>query len=367
MKVVYVSTLERGGPLVHVEALARHMASAGPDVHVICASEEVATRLASAGIEVSVVPLRHKLDVGRAATVWPLLRAADVVHTHDRRAGLLVRSQAALRRAAVFHTVHGVPEEISGEVGADGRPAPYRGASELRKAWLRHGVLRIEAALARLGTTIVPSRAMAAFLARYGFSPKRIAVIPNGIDVRRLDPGPGHTPTVLVTSGLLEYHKGIDVLLAACARLDAPFELHVLGDGTERATLERQAAELAIPASFHGFVDDVRARLESADVFVLPTRGENFPLAILEAMAAALPVVCTRIGGNPELVEEGVTGLLVPVNDVNALARALASLIADSARRAELGRNGARRVSQRFEIDSIARRVLALYRHTVDG
>jgi glycosyltransferase involved in cell wall biosynthesis len=367
VKVVYVSTLDRGGPLVHVEALARHMASAGADVHVICASEGVATRLSSAGVEASLVPLRHKLDVGRAATVWPLLRAADVVHTHDRRAGLLVRSQAPLRRAAVFHTFHGVPEELCGEVGADGTPAPYPGASRLRKAWLRHGLLGIEAVLARLGTTIVPSRAMAAFVVRYGFSPKRIAVIPNGIDVRRLDPGPVHTPTVLMTSALLEYRKGIDVLLAACAQLDEPFELHVLGDGSERAALERQAAELGIPASFHGFVDDVRARLETADLFVLPTRGENFPIAILEAMAAALPVVCTRIGGNPELVDDGVTGLLVAVNDVTALRRALASLIADPARRVELGRNGAYRVSQQFEIDAIARRMLALYRRAAQA
>ena len=99
--------------------------------------------------------MRHKLDARGAAQAWPALAGADVVHTHDRRAGLLARPQARLRGAASVHTLHGVPEELCVRVGRDDEPVPP-GVSRARIAWLLHGIVRIEALLTHLGTVDRP-------------------------------------------------------------------------------------------------------------------------------------------------------------------------------------------------------------------
>src|SRR5207249_9588899 len=116
------------------------------------------------------------------------LAGHDIVHTHDRRAGLLARPAARLRGARVVHTYHGLPEEIAARVGQPDAPSPP-GVSALRRAWLEHGYLRIEAVLALCGTVVVPSRAFAGFLVSRGLPARRVRVLPSGIDLRRRDPG----------------------------------------------------------------------------------------------------------------------------------------------------------------------------------
>jgi glycosyltransferase involved in cell wall biosynthesis len=106
---------------------------------------------------------------------------------------------------------------------------------------------------------------------------------------------------------------------------------------------------------------DAPARLGELDVFVLPARAENLPMAILEAMAWAVPVVATRVGGVPELVVDGATGLLVRPDDREALASALEALVADPGLRSSLGRAGAQRVATEFDSALVARRMVALY------
>jgi glycosyltransferase involved in cell wall biosynthesis len=362
LRVVYVSTLERGGPLSHLRDLAPAVARAGADVHVVCASEEVARGFRSRDVDASVAPLRHKLDLPGATRIWPLLRGADVVHTHDRRAGLLARTQGRARGARVVHTLHGLPEEIAVRVGRANPPVPP-GVSRARLAWLLHGYLRVEGLLSALGDVVVPSQAMATYLGEHGVAERRLHVIPLGIDAHPSTPRPAATagPLAIGTAANLEYWKGIDVLLAACARLRAPYRLDVFGDGSERQALEAQAARDAVAATFHGFVDDFRSRLEGLDVFVLASRAENLPVSILEAMAARLPVVGTRAGGIPELVADGETGLVVDPDDPAALAAALDRLAAEPALREELGRRGAERAAELFSAEAMARRMLRLY------
>ena len=128
-----------------------------------------------------------------AAQAWPALAGADVVHTHDRRAGLLARPQARLRGAASVHTLHGVPEELCVRVGRDDDPVPP-GVSRARIAWLLHGIVRIEALLTYLGTVIVPSHALAAFLAQHGFPRRRMHVIPYGVELQHVEPRPVARP-----------------------------------------------------------------------------------------------------------------------------------------------------------------------------
>jgi len=362
VRVVYVVTLPSAGlgPVTHLLALAPAVARHGVEVCVLCACEEVARSFCESGVKTVVVPLRHKLDLAGAARLRLHLRGATVVHTHDRRAGLLARPAARLLGARVVHTYHGLPHEIAHRVGRPDAPLPP-GVSPARAWWLTHGYLRIEAALGRLGAVVVPSRAVADFLAQHGLDRRRLHVIPNGIDVRRTEPAPARDPLVVGTAGVLQHRKGIDVLLEACAKVQAPIRLELFGDGPLRGKLERQAAALGIDAVFHGQVANMRDRLPELDVFLLSSRDENFPMALLEAMAAALPVVATRVGGVAELVEDGVSGLLVEPVDADGTAAALDALASNVPLRERVARAGARRVAERFSDESMARRMIELY------
>jgi glycosyltransferase involved in cell wall biosynthesis len=359
LKVVYASSLERGGPLSHLRDLAPQVAGQGLDVTVLCASEAVAAGFRESGIEAVVVPLRHKLDMAGAARVWRHLDA-DIVHTHDRRTGLLVRPQGRARAAKVVHTLHGMPEEIALRVGRNDTPVPP-GVSRARLAWLLHGYLRIEALLGRLGTVVVPSEAIRRFLVEQGVAPGRIHVIPSGITVGPTKSRPAREPVVVATAANLEYWKGIDVLLEACARPRHPLRVEIFGEGSERASLESRAAALGLDAHFHGFVDDLKRRLDDVDLFVLPSRAENFPIAILEAMASGLPVVSTHVGGVPELVADGDTGILVEPDDPAALAGAIDRLAGDADLRRTFGERAGRRAQEKFGAADTARRMVRLY------
>jgi glycosyltransferase involved in cell wall biosynthesis len=355
-----VSSLPTGGPLSHVRDLAPAVAARGVDVSVICADDHVAADFRRMGLEAAVVPLESKFDLKNARRLPALLRSADVVHSHDRRSGLFARSAARMVGARAVHTLHGVPDEIFLRVGRTDPPPPP-GVSRARIAWLRFGLMRIEALLAYLGSVVVPSHALAHFLAQHGFPQSRLAVIPNGVTVRRSAPRPLHDPPRIVTAAILEYRKGIDVLLDAWATMQIPAQLDIFGDGPLRNELEAKARRLDIPVRFHGFVDDFRDRLLDVDGLVLPTRADNLPVAILEAMAVGLPVVATRVGGVPELVVDGETGFLVEPDDPDELARALDELIADPSCHRRLGEAGAARIAAHFEAGDVADRIVRHY------
>jgi glycosyltransferase involved in cell wall biosynthesis len=360
--VVYVSTLTEGGPVSYLLNLAPAVAHAGASVRLVCGNREVAARARSLGLDADAAPLRSKADVARAAQLWPRLRGAEIVHTQDRRALLLCGAAARAVGARLVHTYHGLPNEL---VGLPGRPLARPTGPRLRGAWLLHGQLRVEALLAGLGSLVVPSHAMAGFLAAHGFAPGRIHVLPSRIDIRRWEPGSPHRLVRLATVARLERHKGVDVLIDACSRLvdrGGPVHLDVYGDGSLRADLERRASTHGVDATFHGHVTCVRDRLLEADLFVLPSRGENLPISILEAMAIALPVIATRVGGIAELVQDGTTGLLVEPDDVDGLADALAALLGDAERRAAMGRSGVCRIAEHFEASEAGTEMLDLYR-----
>ena len=362
MRVVYVSTIERGGPLTHLRQLVPRVAAEGVDVQVLCGSEELAETFRRLDVPAEAVPVANKLDVRGAAALLSRLQGADLVHTHDRRAGLFGRLAGRLRGARVLHTLHGMPEEIAARIGWEEAPDPP-GISRARIAWLLQGYLRIEAALTRLGHVIAPSQAMADFMLEHGFPPRLVHVIPYGIEPASVD-GTKRADDVLVAgvAANLEYWKGIDVLLEAARLARAPLRLEIYGVGALRNELEAQARAAGVDARFHGFVTDMREPLAGLDVLVQPSRADNLPLAILEAMAAGLPVVGTRVGGIPELVADGETGLVVEPENPTALAAALDSLASSPARRAELGEAGRARAAELFSPEVVARRTVALYR-----
>jgi glycosyltransferase involved in cell wall biosynthesis len=363
VKVVYVSSLEAGGPVTHLLDLAPRVAEAGVEVGVVCATDEIAGRLRARGVSAVVEPLRSPADLPGAARLRAHLTNADIVHTHDRRTGLLARPQAALAGSTVVHTFHGLPDSLFAAVVPVDAPLDSDGVGGLAD----QARLRAEAALSRIGTTVVPSHALARFLAAHGFPVERLRVIPNGVTVRRTEPRNEPGPVVVGTAAVLERRKGIDVLLGACTQIRGDYRLEIFGDGSLRGALEAAARAERVPARFHGHVPDGPGRLGELDVFVLPARAENLPMAILESMAWAVPVVATRVGGVPELVVDGATGLLVEPDDREALGAALEALVDDPGLRSSLGRAGAQRVATEFDSAIVAARMVALYEELLEA
>jgi glycosyltransferase involved in cell wall biosynthesis len=191
--------------------------------------------------------------------------------------------------------------------------------------------------------------------------------VPNGIDPRD-DVEPVHLadgPVVLEVARLAEV-KGQRHLIAALARLDASGIL--VGEDIERGgsyeeVLRREAERLDVAdrVVFAGYRSDVPAVLAGCDVFCLPSTAEGMPLSVLEAMAQGKPVVATAVGGTPELVVDGVTGLLVPPGDAEALAEALGRVLSDPELAKRMGAAGRQRVERDFAADVSTARILALY------
>ena len=159
---------------------------------------------------------------------------------------------------------------------------------------------------------------------------------------------------------------GADVLVDAAPAIlarEPRARFLVVGEGAERRALERRCRELGLEdvVRWAGYRTDVRELLPACDVFVLPTREDAFPTAVLEAMAAGLPVVASRVGGIPEMVEGSVTGVLVPTGSPARLAEAVAGLLSDRRRAHGLGVAGRRRAREAFSTDAWLARLEGVY------
>jgi len=167
------------------------------------------------------------------------------------------------------------------------------------------------------------------------------------------------------TAVVFRPQKALEVLLEAHARLLRSMpdvHLAIAGDGPTRAEVERRARELSLDGHVHflGHRDDVDAILRSFDVAALSSDFEGSPLFVLECMANGTPIVATAVGGIPQMVLDGETGVLVPPRDPEALAAAIGHLLVDPERRAMLAAAAANRLSD-FGIDAVARRFADLY------
>jgi len=195
----------------------------------------------------------------------------------------------------------------------------------------------------------------------------RVVVIPNGLELTQFQARTSHVPSrrVIMVANLRP-EKGHDTLIDAAAIVlnrfpDARFD--IVGDGTERDRLiaYAHAKGVAAAVSFLGHCEDVPARLSAADVFVLPSESEAFPNAVLEAMAAGLPVVASAVGGILEVVRNGETGLLVPPRRPDALADAIGRLLSDATLQERLGSTGRGLVESRYSFSKMVAAFDALY------
>lgn len=214
---------------------------------------------------------------------------------------------------------------------------------------------------------VANSHAAARQLAADGVPGDRITVIANGIDPSIFGSHQySARPRRIAMVACLREGKRIDVLIAAAPRILARHpdaEFVIVGDGPSREQLVAMARATSVSDHFQflGHRDDVPAVLAQADLLVLPSESEAFPNAIVEGMAAGLPVVATAVGGIPELVEDGVTGRLVPAGDPDALAGALLEVLDRPERAAEFGRAGRRRIEDTYSFDRMVEQFETLY------
>lgn len=200
----------------------------------------------------------------------------------------------------------------------------------------------------------------------------KLEISPLGVDPTAFSPRPFReqpSPFEILCVGRLVPAKGQHILVdvvAELVRAGQEVRLRLVGDGPDRGSLETQVAALGLVEQvvFEGAVnqDRIRAIYAEADCFALASFAEGIPVVLMEAMAMEIPCVTTFITGHPELIRDGVDGLLVPPSNVQALAEAIAGLIADPERRRRLGEAGRRRVMARYDLETNTQRLAAIFR-----
>lgn len=303
-----------------------------------------------------VAKKRAGFDLGLPPRLARAFRAAraDIVHTHNPQPLIYSAAAARLVGASAIHTKHGL------------NPGS-RGQKLLRRA------------SARLVSSFVAVSEPTAEQARQqeDCTPDRLRVIPNGIrldkfalppDERarlraaaRKELGLGDAWVVGTVGRLDEYKNHLMLIRALAPYLGGDCKLVIIGAGPMRGALDAAVAQLPDPGSviLTGLRSDVPHLLPAFDVFTLPSSTEGLPLVVPEAMAAGLPVVATAVGGLPQVLDDGVTGLLVPVEE-EPLAAALISL-RDPARAAAMGQAARAAALERFGAERMVDRYLELY------
>jgi L-malate glycosyltransferase len=212
-----------------------------------------------------------------------------------------------------------------------------------------------------------------------GIDPKRVQTIYNGLDLADWSADSRSAErdgeSIVATVGNIRRVKGHDVFIRAAASVIEKFpyaSFRIAGDVLEPeyfVELQTLVSELKLSDRFHfdGGVTDLRDYLSAAEVFVLPSRSEGFSNAIVEAMAASLPVVATDVGGNAEAVQDGVSGIIVPPENSDALASAILSLLSDTAKAKRMGVEGKKLVAEKFTTEAMMGQITSVYASLLRG
>lgn len=360
LRVLYVNhSLATGGieTMIRDFALRLKHAHWEPEVAVFQAGGSLENDLRANGVPVVDLSKREGLDPGLVRRMRRLLRdhAIDVVHSNNYSAWLYsVLASIGLPRTRVVHTEH----------------SSIRG---WRRRWLERQLARGTDAIVAVSRDV--ERGMVDDI---GVARTAVRMIVNGVDTARFRRDDRLRQSARSEYGLRREHlafgvvarlapvKALEVLLDAFAmvwRRHPEARLLIAGDGPCRDALRAQGAALALSDAvrFLGEVQDPQRVMNSLDVYVLSSDSEGMNLTLLEAMASSLPVVATAVGGNPEVVDGNVTGLLVPRRSPEQLAQAMARMIEEPGMRARMGECGADRVRRTFSQDATFAAYLRLY------
>jgi glycosyltransferase involved in cell wall biosynthesis len=380
-----IARLNMGGPALHVAYLTKGLAGRGYRTTLGAGSlargeGSMAFVAEELGVEIVQLPYIHRevsplLDPLAVTRVARLIREVrpHILHTHTAKAGAIGRTAALVAGGArppiVVHTFHG--HVLQGYFDP-ARTAVFR---------------EVERSLARATTRLVAvSPEVRDDLVELGVAPaEKFSVIRLGIDLDRriVESGAdgselralfGVPPGAFVVGwiGRMTAIKHLPDALAAFARLQelgVDARLCLVGDGPDRELVERRAHELGIARSTIslGYQRDVAPYYGLFDALLLPSGNEGTPVVAIEALAAGTPVVATRVGGVPDVVEDGVTGFLTAVSDIEALARALETLARDPSLQEAMGRAGRERTLPRYRVERLVDDVDALYRELLSA
>lgn len=321
----------------------------------------LAPEFRAAGLPVHHIPKRPGLDGTLPPRLGQLFfrEGVDVVHTHNTPPLIYAGPVSRMLRRVLIHTKHGEGHMISS------------GGKRLRQA----ASAFVHSFVAVSETTAEHARAQHDCL-----RPSRIRVIRNGIRLERNCPDPEARAAVrkklkipqdawvVGTVGRVDDNKNQGALIRALdQQLGPKTHLIVVGDGPSMNKLKDVAASSSAPKSVHllGHCSDAYRQLAAFDVFALPSLSEGLPLVIPEAMATALPVVATSVGGIPKVILDGKTGFLVPAGDEKSMGARLAELAADPARAKKLGEEGRRCALAEYSAVKMTEQYLALYRQAL--
>lgn len=321
-----------------------------------------AQRLRDAGVEVVDLGAKNLRDVAAMRRLFALLREKkiDLVHAHLTYSAIW---------SALATRLTGVPSVVSLHVSVDATRSLHASARHRLLTGVRDNLMK-KVANRWSSRIVMVSAALRDAYVESGLNRDRVRVVHNGIEVERFRHPrhetrarlnadfaiPADAPLVAMVS-VLRPGKGVEVLLDAVARVpDATFL--IIGDGPMREEWSARAASngVADRIRWAGFRTDVDRILAGCDLFVHPSLDDAFPTVLLEAMAAGLPVVASRVGGIPEIVRPGVTGELVPPGDPERLAATIAMLLANRDLLARMSNNasaGADRFSTRAWVDRL--------------
>lgn len=351
-----------GAEVLVAETIRRLAGRITPFVYCLDAIGVLGEDLKKQGTPVVAFNRQPGLDLGVARRMAAAIRAdkLEVLHAHQYTPFFYGALAARIsgRRPRVIFTEHGrhYPDVVSA-----------------KRRWINRIVLD------RLADEI---NAVCEFSARSlaekdGFVRRPIQVIPNGVDVGQYDRPADATalrrrlgldPVRRYITTIARFHpvKDHKTLIDAFARLSRALpdvDLLLAGDGALRGALETQVASLGLTSRvrFLGVRQDVPDLLKASDVFALTSVSEAASITLLEAMAAATPVVVTAVGGNPEIVRDGIDGLLAPRGDVAAIEAAMRRLLTDQQAARKLGASAAARVRSTFLLDQTIERYYRLY------
>jgi len=316
----------------------------------------LATELKRAGVQVIDLSREGKIDPWVIVKLFLLIRREKVkiVHTHLVHASIVGRVAAKLAGVKILVTT---------------RHYAYDLKEKSFICWLERKL----AGLNRM--TIAISKAVRDYLIRTeNYDCKKVTVIYNTVDLRLID---SEAPVIISRNqndfligsvGQLHPSKGYDTLLKSMPQVIKEFpsvKLIIIGDGIQREYLERLCSDLGISqrVSFRGrkMPAEVLGFLKNIDLFVLASNWEGFGLALIEAMSSGKPVVATKVGGIPEIVEDGECGFLVPPGDPQALAEKVIYLLRNRDLATEMGKEGRKRVETLFSLDNMIVKLEGLY------
>jgi glycosyltransferase involved in cell wall biosynthesis len=367
---VLLDLMERLDPRAFSQTLATGPAPAGLDLLPEVRRLPVRIREIG-GLVREISPVR---DLPALFSLVGLIRREpfDIIHVHTSKAGFLGRLAARIAgHRQVVYSPHG---DIFVGYFPKVTTLVYTSAERWAAHWCAHIVTLSDAGARE-------------YLTRGIGKPSQFVTVYNGIDLRavagaadrlgaRRELGWGKDDRAIVSVGRLVPVKGQDLLVSAAPAIieglaprSSVVRFLVVGDGPERENLARLARRLGVGDrfSFVGLRADVPRLLSAADLMVMPSRNEGLGMSMIEAMAASLPVVGARVGGIPEVVEDNVTGTLVPPDDPGALARACVEILSDHQRARAMGGAGRKRARELFAVEKSVEIMARLYRDMMAG